>query len=345
MHLHLPAMARLAVVLALAVPGLGRAESALLVSDPVYTRPQRLVEVERGRRMNLYCLGEGSPTVILDAGMGDSTISWALVQPKIAQGTRVCSYDRAGLGFSDGSPRPLTARNVATDLHALLQAANVRPPYVLVGHSIAGMYIRVYADRYPDEVVGMVAVEGSHEDQSVRGWAIGAPGQKEKWDAYLKEYASCVDEARRGLVKGTPAYGKCVGEPHPRFSQAINDAQARYAATPRWQAAAASERQAVFYESADQTRATRRHFGDMPIIVLTHSPYPKSKDETQEERDRRTLLWESLHLEVAAMSTRGINVIVPNSSHYIQYDHPQVVIDAVEQAVRIARQQEGAAGR
>jgi pimeloyl-ACP methyl ester carboxylesterase len=314
-----------------------------MVDDPAYSRPQRLVDVGHGRRMNIDCRGKGSPTVILDAGMGDSTISWALVQPRVATRTRVCSYDRAGLGFSDGSPLPSTAVNIATDLHALLQAAGLAPPYVLVGHSAAGMYIRVFADRYPQEVAGMVSVEGSHEDQSVRGWAIGPPGQKAKWDAFLDEYESCVGAARHGLVQGTPEYAKCVGDPDPRFSAAINAAQARYASTVRWQSAVASERRAVFYASAEQTRATRRRFGDMPIIVLTHSPYPKTKDETQQERNEKTLLWESLHLDVAAMSTRGINVIVPDSSHYIQYDHPQVVIDAIDQAIAIARESD--AGR
>lgn len=319
------------------LPCAARASGKPLIDDPAYTRPQRLVDVGHGRRMNIYCLGSGSPTVILDAGMGDSTISWALVQPPLAARTRVCSYDRAGLGFSDGAAASGTADNIATDLHALLQAAEIAPPYVLVGHSAAGMYIRVFADRYPREVVGMVSVEGSHEDQSVRGWAIGAPGQQAKWDAWLDEYDGCVGAARRGLVEGTPEYAKCVGDPDPRFSQAINKVQARYASTPRWQAAAASERRAIFYASAEQTRKTRRHFGDIPIIVLTHSPYPKAEDETQQERNQRTLLWEALHLEVAAMSTRGINVIVPGSGHYIQYDRPQVVIDAVEQAVAIAR--------
>jgi len=287
--------------------------------------------------MNIYCLGEGSPTVILDSGMGDSTVSWALVQPMIASKTRVCAYDRAGLGFSDGSMRASTASHSADDLHALLKAAHIAPPYVLVGHSAAGMYVRVFADHYRDEVVGIVSVEGSHEDQSVRGWAIGAPGQKDKWDEFLRAQSACVDDARHGLVRGTPEYKKCAGDPDSRFSQSINDAQAVYKATARWQAAVASERQAIFYQSADETRATRRSFGDMPIIVLTHSPYPKSKDESQEERDRRTLLWESLHLDVASMSTRGINEIVPNSGHYIQLEHPQIVVDAVNQAVAISR--------
>lgn len=328
----------LALGLGLGWPLFAHAQRAPLVDDPVYTRPQRLVDIG-GRRMNIYCRGSGTPTVIMDAGLGDSTVSWAPVQPQIAIRTRVCSYDRAGLGFSDGSPLPSTARNIASDLHALLKAAGIAPPYVLVGHSAAGMYIRVFADRYPQEVVGMVSVDGSHEDQSIRGWAIGAPGQKAKWDASLDEGKACVDAARRGLVKGTPEYAKCVGPPDPRLGPAINDAQARYGATVRWQAAVESERRSIFYASAEQTRATRKHYGDMPIIVLTHSPFPRNKDETQQERDERTLLWESLHLDVAAMSSRGVNEIVPNSGHYIQYDRPQVVIDAVDQALAIAREQ------
>ncbi|WP_158543551.1 alpha/beta fold hydrolase [Dyella solisilvae] len=308
-----------------------------LVSDPVYTRPARLVDIGGGQRLNLYCLGSGSPAVIMDAGMGDSTISWALVQPALAHSTKVCSFDRAGLGFSDAARRPSTPRNQSEDLHRLLAAAGIRPPYVLVGHSLAGMNVRVFADMYRADVAGMVIVEGSHEDQSTRGWAIGVPGQKDRYDAYLKDAHACVAEAEKGLVMGTPAYEKCVGVPDARVSPDINRAQQAYAVSPRWQAAVASERENVFYESAAEARGTRKDFGDMPIIVLTHSPFAKRSDETQDERNQRTLLWEDLHLQVAAMSSRGINVIVPNSTHYIQYDKPQVVIDAVRQVVSESR--------
>lgn len=326
-------------VLSMSCPGQDSKPRLPIVTDPVYTTPQRLVDMDHGRRMNLYCRGSGSPAVILDAGMGDSSISWALVQPALAKRTRVCAYDRAGMGFSDAATRPSTVGNIAEDLHALLRAAHVRPPYVLVGHSMSGMTVRVFAGRYPDDVVGMVLVEGSHEDQSVRGWAIGEPGQQAKWDAYLKDARSCVDEARKGMAKGTPAFAKCVGDDDPRFSKAINEAQQKYAVTPKWQAAAASERESVFYASAQQTRATRKDFGAMPIIVLTHAPYPKGKDETQEQRNQRTLLWEDLHTQVAAMSTHGINIIVPRSGHFVQYDRPEIVIDAVNQAVAIAKEQ------
>lgn len=333
-------LAPLLILAAFAAPSQGQEVKPPLVTDAVYTAPSQLVDVGQGRRMNIYCKGSGTPAVILDAGMGGDTTSWAMVHPLIAAKTKTCAYDRAGLGFSDGSSRPSTVGNIALDLHALLKAANVPPPYVLVGHSAAGMNIRVFADRYPDEVVGMVAVDVSHEDQSSRSWEIEAPGQQEKWDAYLQDSETCVEHAKKGLVKGTPEYKKCIadiGVRDPRFSDAINDAQERMAVTVHWQAAVSSERRAVFYASADETRATRKSFGSIPIIALTHSPYPKGKDETQELRNARTLLWETMHNEIAAMSTRGINIIVPNTGHYIQFDKPQVVVDAVSQALHIAR--------
>lgn len=313
-----------------------------VITDPVYTKPAKLVDIGNGQRLNLYCRGSGSPTVIFDSGLGDSAIAWALVQPTVSKTTRACSFDRAGLGFSDAARRPSTAVNQTEDLHALLRAAHIKPPYVLVGHSMAGMNVRVYADKYPDEVEGLVVVEGSHEDQSTRSWAIGEPGRKEAWDATIGKLHECVGYAEKGLVKGTPEYKTCVtafGIPDPHVSASINEVQEKYVTTPKWQAANVSEDENVFYQSADETRATRKNFGDMPIFVLTHSPYPKTKDETQDIRNQRTLLWEELHLEVAAMSTRGVNIIVPNSGHYIPWDHPQVVVDTVLQAVNIARGQ------
>jgi pimeloyl-ACP methyl ester carboxylesterase len=311
-----------------------------IVDDPVYIKPQQLVDVGGGRRLNLYCRGEGSPTVVFDSGLGDSTVAWALVQPAIAKKTRACSYDRAGLAFSDAARRPNDAKSDAEDLHALLHAAHVAPPYIMVGHSAAGMAVRVFADYYRDEVVGMVIVDGSHEDQSRREEAIG-PFRKAQWDASLKD-TSCQDAAKNGsIAKDDPVYKKCVIDEaiEPRYSQTIKDAVLKYAATLKWQLANASEKKGVFDASADETRATRKNFGGMPIIVLTHAPHPGPKDWTQALQDRHTLVWEDMHNEVAAMSTHGINEIVPRSGHYIQYDRPEIVIDAIEQAMSIANDQ------
>ena len=119
-----------------------------------------------GLSLNLNCTGKGSPTVILDSGMGVPAVGWNLVQPEIAKFTRVCSYDRAGYGSSGAGPMPRTSAEIAKELHALLEAGRESGPYVLVGHSFGGFNVRVYNQEYPNDVVGLVLVDASHEDQS-----------------------------------------------------------------------------------------------------------------------------------------------------------------------------------
>ncbi|HWR73601.1 MAG TPA: alpha/beta fold hydrolase, partial [Nitrospirota bacterium] len=128
--------------------------------------PGRIVDVG-GYRLHLNCTGEGSPTVILESGMNEFSLSWALVQPGVAKFTRVCSYDRAGLGWSDPGRAPRTSETIVRELHALLRAAGITGPLVLAGHSFGGMNARLYARRYPNEVAGMVLVDSAHEDQSL----------------------------------------------------------------------------------------------------------------------------------------------------------------------------------
>jgi pimeloyl-ACP methyl ester carboxylesterase len=123
--------------------------------------PGQLVDVG-GYKMHIDCMGRGTPTVILDSGLGDSYISWNKVQPEIAQFTCVCSYDRAGLGYSDSSPRPRTGKDIAEELHALLHNAGISPPYILVGHSMGGYDVRLDASLHRGEVAGMVLVDASH---------------------------------------------------------------------------------------------------------------------------------------------------------------------------------------
>jgi pimeloyl-ACP methyl ester carboxylesterase len=128
-----------------------------------------------GRRLYINCQGEvkgGQPIVILDSGLGSDSTSWNLVQPEVAKFARVCSYDRAGLGRSDKAPTLGDGDRIIADLHRLLIASNVRPPFVLVGHSLGGLNSRRYAVEYPDEVVGMVFVDSPNENASPRFWKI-----------------------------------------------------------------------------------------------------------------------------------------------------------------------------
>ena len=132
----------------------------------IYPPPGRMVDIG-GWRLHLNCTGqrkEGARTVVLESGSGDFSVDWGLVQPEVARFARICSYDRAGAGWSDLGPRPRTWRQVAYELHTALHKAGEKGPYFLVGQSLGGLLIRVYASQYPKEVAGMVLVDSTHED-------------------------------------------------------------------------------------------------------------------------------------------------------------------------------------
>src|SRR3954451_15791966 len=127
-----------------------------------YPPAGQLVDVG-GFRLHIDCVGTGSPTVVLDAGLGGSSLDWSLVQSELGRSTRVCAYDRAGMGWSDPGPQPRTPGQIARELHTLLTNAGIAGPYVLVGHSLAGKNVRLFALQHPDQVAGMVLVDARSE--------------------------------------------------------------------------------------------------------------------------------------------------------------------------------------
>ena len=138
-------------------------------------------------RLYYECIGTGTPTVILEAGWGDVGETWYLVQPEVAKYTQACAYDRVGLGRSDPGPEPPTSLYAVRDLHALLEGAGIASPYILVGHSLVGMYMLLFADRYPDEVVGLILVDSSHPESFGRSAAVlppETPGESESLRFY-----------------------------------------------------------------------------------------------------------------------------------------------------------------
>ena len=154
-------------LLALAVIGAIYQAIATQIDQRTYSPPGEMVDVGT-HSLHINCLGEGSPTVILEAASGGMSAHWVRVQQQLAQTTRVCAYDRAGMGWSEGGPEPRDAARVTGELHALLEGAGVEGPYVMVGHSFGGLYARAYAARYPDETAGVVLVDSSHPDQFER---------------------------------------------------------------------------------------------------------------------------------------------------------------------------------
>ncbi|HYM78305.1 MAG TPA: alpha/beta hydrolase [Candidatus Dormibacteraeota bacterium] len=275
--------------------------------------PGRRVDVG-GRKMHIDCTGEGSPAVMLDSGLGDTYVSWRKVQLEIAKFTRVCSYDRAGLGYSDPSSQPRTSKVIAEELHALLQAAGVAPPYVLVGHSMAGYDVRLYAKAYPGDVVGMVLVDASHPDQENRL----PPELKNLQGSALREYQFLEYTAPFGI---------------PRLLNLCDDDPVQRAAECNWH----SFREQVaemkaFPESAAEAAATGS-LGDMPLAVLSHDPEKPSSDLPPDLAKPTNEAWEKMQEDLAHLSTRGTQTIAKNSAHYIQIDRPDVVIDAVRSVV------------
>lgn len=278
----------------------------------------QLVDVG-GRNMHIHCTGEGSPTVILDSGLGDSYLSWHKVQPEIAKFTHVCSYDRAGLGFSDPSSQPRTSKVIAEELRALLQAAGVPPPYVIVGHSMGGYDVRVYASIYRSDIVGMVLVDASHPDQENR-----FPPELKNMEGSWRREAEFIAYA---MPFGVPRLlGLCDNDPTSRAA----DCNAR---TAREQLAEIK----AFPESAAETAATGS-LGDLPLVVLSHDPDKPSGDLPPEIAKPTNEAWERMQVELTHLSTRGTRTIAKNSAHYIQIDRPDVVIEAVRNVVEQARQ-------
>jgi pimeloyl-ACP methyl ester carboxylesterase len=279
--------------------------------------PGRLIDAG-GRMMHIDCTGEGLPTVILDSGLGDTFLSWRKVQPEIAKVARVCSYDRAGLGYSDSSPQPRTSKVIAEELHALLQAANIQPPYILVGHSMGGYDVRVYASLYRSEVAGMVLVDASHPDQENR-----FPRElKDMEGSWRREAEFLAYTAPFGIPR---LIGFCDDQVVERAAECNFDSAREAVAELK-----------AFPQSAAETAATGT-LGDMPLAVLSHDPDKPSADLPPDLAKPTNEAWEKMQQELAHLSTRGTQAIAKGSSHYIQLDRPDMVIDAVRAVVDQAR--------
>src|SRR5579862_2795365 len=282
------------------------------------TMPGKLVD-GGGFKMHINCIGDGSPTVILESGLGDTYISWRKVQPQIAKFSRVCSYDRAGLGYSESSPRPRTSEVMAEELHALLRSAGIAPPYILVGHSMGGFIVRLFASLYGTEVVGMVLVDSSHPDQDNRF----PPELRNMEGTWLREAEFLEFTTPFGIPR---LMGLCDEEPAQRAAE-CNFHTAREGVAEL----------KAFPQSAAETAATGP-LSDMPLAVLSHDPDKPSSELPPDLAKPTNEAWEKMQEELAHLSTRGTQIIAKKSAHYIQIDRPDLVVEAIRKIVEQARQ-------
>jgi pimeloyl-ACP methyl ester carboxylesterase len=265
--------------------------------------PGRLVDIG-GYRLHLWCTGNGAPAVILDNGLGGSSVGWGFVQPEVARFTRVCSYDRAGMGYSDPGPSPRTARRIASELSELLARSEIAGPVVLVGASIAGFNVRLFATDHAERAAGLVLVDASHEDD-----AHDVP-----WMARFVPLLSTIGIFRLSGV----SFGQSDESLAPSVRQ--------FARATRFRAAgyqAAADEIIHVGDSADEVRSSRRRL-TIPVLVLTGA---RGADEN----------WRRLQQDQASLSERGCLIVAQQSGHVVQVDQPQIVVDAIRTVVETIR--------
>ncbi|TAJ71259.1 MAG: alpha/beta hydrolase [Phenylobacterium sp.] len=301
-----------------------------------YAKPARLVALPDGRKINLFCLGSGAPTVVLDAGWGSGMSAWAKVQPAIAETTRVCAFDRPGMGFSDEGPLPRDARAVVADERAALKAARVKGPYVLVGHSMAGLHVRLYASLYPKEVAGAVLVDPSNPHQA-RRFAEVAPKGAAMNDKMMGMMRGCADKVVAGTLKpGEPGFSLCFPPPPATLPEDVRAVTLQRQGEGWRYRMQASEVDSMAGSSSADIDRTRRPLGDLPWIVLTAEGTGKGPPTPVEEQAAMGQVWKAMHDEAAGLSTRGENRMVA-SGHNIQTEKPEAVIAAVNEVVAAVR--------
>jgi pimeloyl-ACP methyl ester carboxylesterase len=304
---------------------------------------KNLVGIGGGRHLNMVCMGSGSPTLVFDTGLGGNILNWQKVQVPASQITRACFYDRAGYGYSDPSPDPMTADNITNDLHALLQNAGVSGPVVLVGVSIAGIYATLYTDKFSSQVAGLVLIEPTSADYG-KGWYSAkqlslAEVNDEQGRAHQR---ACADMARAGKLT--------AADPHDCFSFAKGRTPAEIAyltdvyTKPFWYEALVNEIRSTesFTDQSDEDSLEEKRvaasFGDKPVIVLTRSNFPPEPNATPADMKKRQDGWKAGHDRLAARSTRGESIVVPDSGHFIMVDQPDAVVDAIRKVVMEVRQ-------
>ena len=289
-----------------------------------------------GRSLNIYCSGEGSPAVVFEAGGGQPGYSWLRVQPAVAAITKACWYDRSGHGWSDPAPAPRSAADTADDLHRLLNNAGIKPPYVMAGHSYGGFIERVFADRYRQDVAGMVLVDSADEYEE----RCPGPEAIQSTACQYLPYSlwGAAETAGAFLIHAGAGRLADDGVMRAPRGMSLEDAKAIHALRMQPKAFDAENREGDYREETKAQVRAVKDLGDMPLIVLTAAAgIPKGDDEASIEMaaymDKRIHVTQA-HL--ATLSTRGRQYLV-QSGHGIPQDAPDAVIAAVKQVVVDAR--------
>jgi pimeloyl-ACP methyl ester carboxylesterase len=296
--------------------------------------PGRLIDVG-GFSLHVHCAGAGNPTVVLDAALGGSSVTWSWVQPEIARLTHVCSYDRAGYGWSDPGPFPRTAGRMAVELRTLLERGGVPPPFLLVGHSFGGLIMRIFASRYRHDVRGMVLVDPAHPED----WVTPAPKEQVKIDRGVRLCRYGAGAARFGIAKLVAALGsagvfggaRLIARVISRGDLTREDEgilapvwklppEARAPLRQFWTqekffTSLGSHIESVCISAGETLQASANGYGDLPLVTISST----------DPGDYRLRQQDAL----ARLSTNGRHIVATNSGHWIPLEEPEIVIEAI----------------
>ncbi len=297
----------------------------------------KLVDIG-GLRLHINCTGTGSPTVIMEAGPNDSLVSWQLVQPEISKFTRVCSYDRAGFGWSDAPNEPRSSSNVADELARLLTRAGVPGPYVLVAFEYGALNMRMFASRHREQVVGMVLVDPVHPDMHHRDpfrRATSAPDRVHRFVSSAR-YEAMIWSVPLGVPRILGWCRKAYTFPNQpaEWTQLAPEAAAQYCRLQAWRTEEAQAR-----DEDGSMPAKTGPFGKMLLVVLSHDPqfgafarfFPPAKAAKAEQT------WTEMQEELRGLSSRSKRIVAKGSDRYVQIYRPELVVAAVHEVVNAAR--------
>ncbi len=293
--------------------------------------PGLLVRLPDQRTLNFRCQGAGAPTVLLESGYAASSAAWFKVQALLAPKYRVCAYDRAGYGFSDPGPQPRDGAAIALDLDHGLRAAGIKGPFIVVGHSAGGLYVRLFTNRRWRDVVGMVLADPSVEYQDTRFAAVFGPGAGGV--SVLREQAArCLEAARHGQLQpppSDPALTNCLPRPRVSDTAAVSQRRLAEASRPATWITRISELDTLWTRTSDEIASGRTAYGSLALIVLTaDGTYAAAPVNIRSSLLR---FWTNLHQELAARSSRGQERLVEGSSHLMMLDRPDAIAAAVEE--------------
>lgn len=298
--------------------------SYLALSEP----PGELVDVG-GHRLHLYCTGEGERTVLLEAGLGGWSLFLRPLQDELATTARVCTYDRAGYGWSEPGPMPRTGAVMVSELETLLEAAEEPGPYVLAGHSLGGLTMIMFAETHPEEVAGVVLIDSSHPRQDEAFAAVPAfVAAQEEREAEFAGMATRVEAGQVGPAEVLPLA--------PRWLPLELEYQwAAQFARPQSMRAEVAERDA--WDETMRRVAGRGSLGDLPLIVIAAGLGAAQTDPndvlTTADAHRIDSIWRSLQEDHLTRSTNARLVVAENSGHTVYGDEPDVVLDAIRELV------------